>query len=730
MTRSHLLFWRPAGKALLVAGWLLGRWAAHGSDATVGPEEHVVFTAGTDGYHTYRIPAVVTTRRGTVLAFCEGRRNSGSDTGTIDLLLKRSSDGGRTWGAQQVVWADDHNVCGNPAPVVDRDTGTIWLLLTWNFGADGEKAINAATGHDTRRVFVTCSTDDGVTWAKPREITAAVKRPDWRWYATGPVNGIQLTRGGHKGRLVIPANHTEPGADGKVVSRSQIIYSDDHGATWHLGGLADPRTNESTVAERADGALLLNMRSYRGQHRRALAVSQDGGASWSATRADETLIEPVCQGSLLRATWPEAGERSRLLFCNPASLKREQLTVRVSYDEGATWPVSREIHAGPAAYSGLVMLSSNLVGCLYEGGKQRPYEKIIFARLPLNWLEAGLTQTTAMMPSLAAPAATDFVWKQLPALPDAFGLAGAFAGVSGGALIVAGGANFPHGMPWEGGRKAWHDAIYVLPAPDATWQAQFKLPRPLAYGVSVTTPDGVICAGGADATGHRREVFRLRWADARIERAPLPDLPQPLANACGALVGNTLYVAGGTTTPDATQALHAFWALDLAAAQPAWRALEPWPGPGRMLAVAGALDGAFYLFSGTSLHADAAGKPARDYLADAYCFRPGQGWRQLTALPRPAVAAPSPAIVHNGRLLVVSGDDGRLVNFEPKSQHPGFPRDVLAYDPATDVWTQSAPSPLSRATAPVVTWRQAAVIINGEVRPGQRTPEVWELARP
>jgi N-acetylneuraminate epimerase len=334
----------------------------------------------------------------------------------------------------------------------------------------------------------------------------------------------------------------------------------------------------------------------------------------------------------------------------------------------------------------------------------------------------------ALMPVVTVKSESlKFNWKQLPPIPDPVGLAAPFAGVSGGALIVAGGANFPDAMPWEGGQKAWHDSIFVLADAHGPWLTNFKLPHPIGYGVSVTTPAGVLCAGGSDARQHFKDVFRLNWRDGKIETTPLPPLPRPLANACGALVENTFYVAGGIETPDATNALKTFWSLDLAEPKSPWRELPPWPGPGRMLAVAGACRGSFYLCSGVSLSADAAGKPVRHYLEDAYRFTPGQGWKRIADLPRAAVAAPSPALVFQDQLLIVTGDDGELVNFEPKSAHPGFPKSMLCYQPLSDRWTNLGDTPLSRATAPVVPWKNGFVIPNGEARPGYRTPEVWSV---
>ncbi len=343
-----------------------------------------VYVSGRDGYHTYRIPALVVSSKGTLLAFCEGRKTGRSDHGDIDLLVKRSRDGGRSWSAQKVVYEEGGAASvtiGNPCPVVDMKTGDIILSFC----------------RDNKNVFVTRSSDDGRTWTKPRDITEQVKAPGWGWYATGPGVGIQLARGRFKGRLVIPCDHREK-VDGKWTKFSHVLLSDDGGERWRLGGSVEKHTDECQVVERSDGSLLINMRNYWGReggekekgNMRSVAASADGGKTWSDLRFDDRLIEPVCQAGFIRCTWPDVHGASYVLFSNPASQKkRHRMTVRLSSDEGASWQVSKLLHEGPAAYSSPAVLGDLKIACLYEAGERHAYERIVCSRFSLSWLTGG-----------------------------------------------------------------------------------------------------------------------------------------------------------------------------------------------------------------------------------------------------------------------------------------------------------------------------------------------------
>jgi sialidase-1 len=371
MNRALFLILAPLAAAILSASTV----------RQTAPETTDVFVAGSGGYHTYRIPSVILTPKGTLIALAEGRREGAGDAGDIDLVLRRSRDAGATWLPMEVIGDNGPNTFGNPCLVVDARTGTIWLLTTQNLGTDKEPDIIAGRSAAGRSVRVMKSDDDGVTWSAPVDISAAVKRPDWTWYATGPGIGIQASGG----RLVIPANH----ADRAGVHRSHLILSDDGGRTWRIGAISDPGTNESQAVELSDGRLMLNMRNHPPlpDNFRMVATSSDGGATLSPARADRALIEPPAQASVIKIAPGAGNRRSMMLFSNPASARRERMTVRLSKDDGQTWPLSRVVHEGPSAYSVLVALPGGAAGLLYERGERSPYERITFTRFGMDWLQ-------------------------------------------------------------------------------------------------------------------------------------------------------------------------------------------------------------------------------------------------------------------------------------------------------------------------------------------------------
>ncbi len=313
-------------------------------------------------------------------------------------------------------------------------------------------------------------------------------------------------------------------------------------------------------------------------------------------------------------------------------------------------------------------------------------------------------------------------------LPDKEGFAGSFAGVSNGALLVAGGANFPGRRPWEGGEKVWYDLVFVLEGQGGSWKVAGRLPRPLGYGIGVSHGQGLVCVGGGDATGNSAEAFRLDWREGELITTRLPPLPKPVANACGALVGDRLYIAGGQERPDSSETLKRAWTIDLSAAEPNWAEVEPWPGPARMLAVAAGCDGAFWIAGGVDLVAGDGGRAVRKYLKDAYRYDIGRGWTRIADLPFPVTAAPSPAPEDVRGFFILGGDDGAQIGVAPQ-EHRGFRKDILRYDLVTKTWQPSGMLTSPRVTVPCVRWGMSWVVPGGEVRPGVRSPEVL-LFRP
>lgn len=373
------MFMRYAPLALV----LMAAATIHCAAASI--EFITVFTNGKEGYPAYRIPSLITTKSGALLAFAEGRATL-RDHAENDIVLKRSLDAGRTWLPLQVVAEDGPNSLGNPTAVIVRETGRV--LLMWQRYAKGFDEHKAEPGLDGPRVcrtFVQHSDDHGATWSKPREVTASVKRPTHvTSTATGPGVGIQLARGKYAGRILMPFNQG-PYGNWKVYA----VMSDDQGATWRYGETApEPGkgfANEVQFVELNDGSVMLNARNQRGDKHRKTSISRDGGQTWSPLQDDPALIESECQASIIRH--PTGGDFTRavFLFSNPATqVGRSNGVVRLSRDEGKTWPVSRVLYEGGFAYSCLASLPDGSAGCLFE---RDGYKTIAFARFTMEWIE-------------------------------------------------------------------------------------------------------------------------------------------------------------------------------------------------------------------------------------------------------------------------------------------------------------------------------------------------------
>lgn len=352
----------------------------------------VIFDGGTDGYHSYRIPSIVRTNSGTLIAFAEGRMSSNKDYGNINLVYKRSTNNGSSWSALGEVVGVGPGTWGNPTAVVDRNTGRIWLFMSWNSGTHNQSGTDGYEPIDSwgeRKVYVSWSDSDGSSWATPVDLTNSLLPPNFTWDAMGPGVGLQ-TSISHPGRLIIPASRRN-------------IYSDDHGATWQYQLVPDG-SGEPTIIELIDGRLMRNDRPGTQQFNTAKRRWISTGTienGWSAFAPHNTLLDPKCEGAVLRYT----GEPSRIMFLNPASTERRcKMRIRISYDEGATWPISRRTHdwlsddetcnQGKGGYSSMTKTADYCVGALIEinedvSNNATSRRSIEFHKFNLPWILNG-----------------------------------------------------------------------------------------------------------------------------------------------------------------------------------------------------------------------------------------------------------------------------------------------------------------------------------------------------
>lgn len=357
-------------------------------DPSAYPRSTDLFIRGTDGVALHRIPAFTVTPKGTLIAVCDARWDNGNDLpGNIDLVMRRSSDLGRTWTASEVI-VDFPGTegAGDSALLTDRDTGRVWLLYTYAPEGIGSATSQPGLDGPTLRLHIVHSDDEGATWSEPVDLNPQVKDPAWDAVWSSPGCGFQAP----SGRLYFPLSRRS----GKVMF-SHFITSDDQGRSWQITPPSGHHTNESMAVTLEDGSLMANMRSMDGKHQRMVAISSDNGCTWGEQDRDATLIEPECQASLIRYSSRSkeldlnGQTKNRLLFANPASTKRKNMTIRLSYDEGKTWPISKTLWPSLAGYSCLAVLPDGSVGLFYEHGFQHSTDQLAFVRFTLEWLTDG-----------------------------------------------------------------------------------------------------------------------------------------------------------------------------------------------------------------------------------------------------------------------------------------------------------------------------------------------------
>lgn len=429
-------------------------------------EQADLFRQGEGGVHTYRIPALVETKSGVLIAIADGRHDGAGDLpGRISLVMRRSFDKGRTWAPPATIRRVAEGGAGDPSLLLDRTNGRVWCFHAYGAPGVGFGTPTAAA----LQVNAMYSDNDGETWSAPVDLSPQFRDPSWKgMFATSGTN-IQLTTG----RLIVPLVVRD--ARGVIASRN--LYSDDHGKSWRAGSAAGDNTDESHAVELPDGTVLQNMRNGK---TRAIARSKDGGVTFGETTHDDALIDPSCNAGIVRLG-------DAVLFTNAASTKRERLTIRMSRDNARSWPVSRVIHAGPAAYSTVIALGDGTIGVLYERGERHAVERITFARFNLEWLTASDAAFRMQVPTVRTGNRTlDTAYRI--AIGD---LAGNIAQYQSGLLdepapvLLAG---LGYGTPWtrDASVNAWNGLPLIAP----------EVSRNTLLAVLERTPQGLRVAGG------------------------------------------------------------------------------------------------------------------------------------------------------------------------------------------------------------------------------------------
>jgi len=648
------------------------------------------------------------------------------------IVMKRSSDGGLTWSDRLPTpssWATSQEV-----PTIYRTVDKA-----------GKKRLIMFSGLYPIRQAV--SDDDGTTWSELAPIgdyggivacASCTRLANGDYMALFHDDGRYLT-------AVKPAKGTPP----KFIVYK--IVSSDGGLTWSkptaiathdVAHLCEPGMVRSPDGKQLAVLLRENARKLRS----FIIFSNDEGATWTEPREVPASL---------------TGDRHTCAYTKDGKLFitfRDQLKGSPSPGDWVAWVGTYDdlVSGGEGLYRLRLMDNTKGADCAYPPVDVLPDGTIVTTTYG-HWTagEMPYIVSVRISPELQGELAHDSVsdavlktagkymtpwkdeqvsavklqWDRLPDLNDPRGFAGQFVGTFNSKLVLLGGTNFPDKPVWDGGIKGWYHDAYVLDAPQSTWRKIGKLPetRAVGYGISISTEEGLLCIGGADATKHLTDAFYLTLDGDELKTRDLPPLPSPCAYLSGAQIGSTVYVAGGIAKPDAVRTMRTFWSLDLKNLDAGWQVLEPWPGNGRMLAVTAAVDGSFYLSGGCDLHSGPDGKPMRAYQNDSFRYTPGRGWTKIATAPTGIVAAPVPAVVEGKKIIVFGGDDGSRLGHKPPQDHPGFPKNVYQYDTTTDHWERIGAAPFVPVATPVVNWHGGWVVASGEIRPAVRSREVWML---
>ncbi len=648
------------------------------------------------------------------------------------IVMKRSSDGGLTWSDRL------------PTPsswATSQEVPTIYRTID----KAGKKRLIMFSGLYPIRQAV--SEDDGATWSELAPI--------------GDYGGIvacasctRLANGDYMALFHDDGRYLTAAKPAKGTPPKFIVYkivSSDGGLTWSkptaiathdVAHLCEPGMVRSPDGKQLAVLLRENARKLRS----FIIFSSDEGATWTEPREVPASL---------------TGDRHTCAYTKDGKLFitfRDQLKGSPTPGDWVAWVGTYDdlVSGGEGLYRLRLMDNTKGADCAYPPVDVLPDGTIVTTTYG-HWTagEMPYIVSVRISPELQGELAHDSVsdavlktagkymtpwkdeqvsavklqWDRLPDLNDPRGFAGQFVGTFNNKLVLLGGTNFPDKPVWDGGIKGWYHDAYVLDAPQSTWRKIGKLPetRAVGYGVSISTEEGLLCIGGADATKHLTDVFYLTLDGDELKTRDLPPLPSPCAYLSGAQIGSTVYVAGGIAKPDAVRTMRTFWSLDLKNLDAGWQVLEPWPGNGRMLAVTAAVDGSFYLSGGCDLHSGPDGKPMRAYQNDSFRYTPGRGWTKIATAPTGIVAAPVPAVVEGKQIIVFGGDDGSRLGHKPPQDHPGFPKNVYQYDTTTDHWERIGAAPFVPVATPVVKWHGGWVVASGEIRPAVRSREVWML---